>query len=71
MPKKNQIAKAYNNIGLCYNSTGDRYKAIEYFENALRLDLEINDKINMANRYNNIGLAKKRYGRLHRRSQIL
>jgi len=52
---KEYLAAAINNIGYIYNSTGNTYKAIEYFNKSLNIQEEVGDKRGMALSFNNIG----------------
>ncbi len=57
-----------NNIGLVYNSLGQREKALQYHEHALRIMQEVGDRSGEAATLNNIGLA---YNKLGQREKAL
>ncbi|MCH7928709.1 MAG: CHAT domain-containing protein [Candidatus Dadabacteria bacterium] len=62
--KDDNVTSLFNNIGLAWNSLGDSKKALEFFNKALDIDLEIfGDKHpNVSTTYNNIGLAWNNLG---------
>ncbi len=57
-----QKAYAFNNIGVLANSQGDADKAIVYYNKALELQNEINDRLGVANTLNNIGYVYNHLG---------
>jgi len=52
------------NLGLAYNHLGESRKAIEYYEQALKISREIGDRLGEENRLGNLGLAYYRLGEI-------
>ena len=52
---KNFLSMAYFNIGLIYDNEGNYEKALEFYGNSLKINLEIGYKKGTADSYNNIG----------------
>ncbi|MBA3012951.1 MAG: tetratricopeptide repeat protein [Desulfobacula sp.] len=58
------VATLLNNLGMAYKTLGETTKAIEYYEKALRIDLNVfgDQHPKVAIRYNNLGSAYKTLG---------
>ncbi|OYD95136.1 hypothetical protein CDG77_10410 [Nostoc sp. 'Peltigera membranacea cyanobiont' 213] len=54
---KSQEAKTLNNIGLVYDTLGDKQQALKYYNQSLPLRKEIGDNAGFATTLNNIGLV--------------
>lgn len=52
---KEDLALLYNNIGVVYKNEGEYDKAIEYYQENLRISEESGNILNMARSHNNIG----------------
>lgn len=62
--KDGGIGVLLNDLGLTYRALGDAYKAIEYYEKALEIDLKVfgDQHPKIAIRYNNLGGAYRGLG---------
>lgn len=62
--EKRNLAACYNNIGIIYKSQCDSQKALEFFEQSLRIRLELfgYDHPEVAESYNNIGTVYQEQG---------
>ncbi|OFY82188.1 MAG: hypothetical protein A3F72_08220 [Bacteroidetes bacterium RIFCSPLOWO2_12_FULL_35_15] len=52
---KNSVAKSFNNIGMVYDAQRNFPKALEYYEQALKIQEELGDRNGVASDLNNIG----------------
>ena len=59
-----QIAMAYGNLGIVYQTRGDLDKAVEYYQKALTLHEGLGSKEGMAADYTNLGIAHQTRGDL-------
>jgi len=53
--KKKALAINYSNLGIVYQTRGDRDKAIEFYQKALKLSEDLGSKEGMAINYSNLG----------------
>lgn len=56
---KNGLARSLASLGVIYSQEGNYYVALEYYQKALKLYLEIADKNSISKAYNNIGVVYK------------
>jgi tetratricopeptide (TPR) repeat protein len=59
---KKFIAEAINNIGVIYDNHGEISKALEYYNEGLKIREEIGDKHGIAESLNNIGFVFEKHG---------
>ena len=56
---KNGLARSLASLGVIYSQEGNYYVALEHYQKALKLYLEIEDKNSISKAYNNIGVVYK------------
>ena len=56
---KKGLARALASLGVIYSQEGNYYVALENYQNALKIYLEIDDKNSISKAYNNIGVVYK------------
>jgi tetratricopeptide (TPR) repeat protein len=61
---KKAVANSLNNLGLSNNNQGNILKALEYYEQSLKLRQEINDKTGIALAYNNFAFIYNNQGNI-------
>ena len=60
--KHSSVATSYNNLGSAYHAKGDLDKAIDYFNKALKIWLDLKRHPDVATSYNNLGSAYRAKG---------
>ncbi len=52
-----ELANAYNNLGMIFHSLNDLDKAVSYYQKGLDMRTRLNDRIRMGESYNNLAFA--------------
>ncbi|KPK76732.1 MAG: hypothetical protein AMJ89_03625, partial [candidate division Zixibacteria bacterium SM23_73] len=65
------MAKTFNNLGLVYKAKGEWDKAIEFYNNSLKIKEKIGDEHGMARTKANIGILYKEQGKKDEARRLL